>query len=78
MTQSATPSKTTTDRIVQKVKVEGFRSFIEWADLDDGHINPVFIAAFAHPTLGNVEAFCKLYQLKGYHRGLAACRTFCG
>lgn len=70
MPRSETPSKTTNNRIVQKIRKEGFRSFIDWVGVDDGHVNPVFVAKFIHPALGKVEAFCKLYPLTNDNRGL--------
>lgn len=71
MTISGKPSTATTDRIIQKVRGQGFRQFIEWVGGDDGHLNPVFIATFAHPTAGHIEAFCKLYPYRnGKDRGL--------
>lgn len=60
-----------TERIIQKVQSPGFRGFIAWADGDDKHVNPVFIASFQHPVAGLVEAYVKLYPYqKEMNKGL--------
>lgn len=71
MPTSGTPSTTTTERVIKKIRASSFRGFIAWPGSDDGHLNTVFIASFEHPTLGAVDAYVKLYPYdNGTNRGL--------
>lgn len=66
------PTQSTTkpnDWVIKKITCAGFRGFISWVGEDDGHLNPVFIATFAHPTLGDVDAYVKLYPYTPDNRG---------
>jgi len=60
-----------TERIIATLRANSFGSFIGWAGQEDGHLNPVFVATFNHPTLQKtVSAYCKLYPLNAGERGL--------
>lgn len=49
-------------QIIQMLNENDFLRFNNWLTDDDNHLNPVFIGEFNHPTAGNIEAYCKLYN----------------
>lgn len=49
------------NRIIKVLDDSHLIRFTNWVDEEDGHMNPVFIAEFEHPS-GRMNAFCKLYN----------------
>ena len=50
------------NKIIKVLNEDHFIRFNNWLGNEDGHLNPVFIGEFSHPTAGNTNAFCKLYN----------------
>ncbi len=68
---SPTPSTTTTDRLIAKIKENSYLRFIAPAAADDLHRSHVHIADFRHPKFGDCTAFVKIYPFEqGNNRGL--------
>ncbi len=51
--------------VIETLTSNNLLSFNNWVSGLDGHLSPVFIASFNHPTHGVLECYCKPYNETG-------------